>query len=251
MTFAKSILGAGDVRFDLYDPDTQTWGGLGDIMEADKFEITPDSDKKEKISKSRANYGQPIATVIIAKPTKIAITISDTSKDSMKMQFQGVAREDSQGAGAIADTVIAKLDKWAKLSKRNVVDAGFTVKDSAEVITYVKDTDYVVNYATGEIKPLASGDISASEVLKVAGTALAYSATVIRGGIRPQIRVRAVYEGINQVDGRYIECEAWEAVMTPKKGFDFQAADFNGIELEGTLVVPHGKTEAFEVRFKN
>lgn len=248
---AAAILGAGSVRFDMYNPDTQTWGGLGDILETEKFEITPDSDKKEKTSKSRAAYGQSVAAVIIAKPTKIAITIGAASKEVMAMQFQGVIREDSQGAGAINDTVTAKLDKWAKLSVRNVVAAAFAVKNAAGTVTYVKDTDYQVNYVTGEIKPLASGTIEANEVLHVTGTALAYSSTVIRGGVRAQVRVRAVWEGENLVDGQYMECEAWEAVLTSKKGFDFLANDFNGFELEGTLVVPTGKTEPYEVRLKN
>lgn len=248
---AAAILGAGSVRFDLYNPDTQTWGGLGDILETDKFEITPDSDKKEKTSKSRVAYGQSIAAVVIAKPTKIAITIAAVSKEVVAMQFQGVVREDSQGAGAIDDTVTAKLEKWAKLSMRNVVAAEFVVKNTAGTTTYAKGTDYLVNYATGEIKPLTSGTIEANESLKVTGTALAYSSTVIRGGVRAQVRVRAVWEGENLVDGQYMEVEAWEAVLTASKGFDFMASDFNGFELEGTLVVPAGKTEPYEVRFKN
>jgi hypothetical protein len=248
---APAILGSGEVRFDIFDPDTQTWGGLGDTMDADKFEITPDSDIKEKTTKSRAAYGQAIATVIIGKPTKIAITISAASKDAMALQFQGVVREDSQGAGAIADTVIAKLDKWVKLSMRNVVEAGFAVKDTTGTTTYVKGTDYAVNYLTGEIKPLSTGAISTGDELHVTGTAQAYNATTIVGGVRPQIRVRAVFEGINKVNGQEIECEAWEAVMATKKGFDFLASDFAGFDLEGTLVVPPGKTNAYEVRFRN
>ena len=63
--------------------------------------------------------------------------------------------------------------------------------------------------------------------------------------------MRAVWEGENKVDGQEIECEAWEAVLTASKGFDFLASDFNGFELEGTLVVPTGKTGPYEVRFKN
>lgn len=248
---AKAILGAGDVRFDLYDPTTQTWGGLGDVLEAEKFEITPDSDKKEKLSKSRAAYGQPIAAVIIGKPTKVAITISAASAETMAMQMAGTTHEDSQGAGAISNTITAKLEKWAKLSKRNISDTGFAVKDEAGTTTYAKGTDYQVNYATGEIKPLAAGDIDADQVLTVTGTALAWSATVVVGSTRPQIRVRAVYEGVNQVDGQEIECEVWEAVLSPKKGFDFLASDFSGIELEGTAVVPEGKTGTHEVRFKH
>lgn len=248
---AKAILGAGDVRLALYDPATQTWGALGDILECDKFEITPDSELKRKTSKSRSAYGQNVATVAIAKPTKIGIDISAASVEAMAMQFQGVVRTENQGAGALDDEVIAKLDKWIKLSKRNLDSVGFAVKNEAETTTYDLGTDYLVNYETGEIKPLSTGDIEADEELHVEGAALAYNQTIIRGGVQAQVRVRAVWQGVNQVDNRYIEVEAWEAVLTASNGFDFLAEDFNSIQLEGELSVPAGKTEPYEVRFKS
>lgn len=248
---APAILGSGSTRFELYDPVTKTWGGLGDPLDTDKFEITPDSDMKGKSGKRRGAYGQSLAAVVIGKPTKIAITIGAVNKEVLAMQFQGQVREESQGAGDIDDTVTAKLDKWVKLSKRQIVAAGFAVKNAAGTTTYDKDADYLVNYETGEIKPLSAGDIDANQVLTVTGTALAYSTTVIRGGVQPQIRARVLWEGENMVNGQYIEAEAWEAVMMSKKGFDFLADNFSGFELEGMLVTPDGKTEPYEVRFKN
>jgi hypothetical protein len=245
---AKAILGAGDVRLDIYNPDTQTWSGLGDKLEADKFEITPDSELKRKQSKSRAAYGQNVASVAIAKPTKISITLSSASVEALALQFQGISTVESQGTGALADTVVAKLDKWVKLTKRNVVEAGFAVKSSDDVTTYVKGTDYLVNYETGEIKPLSTGSIDANDSLHVSGTVAAYNGTLIRGGVRAQVRVRAVWEGVNQVDGQYIECDAYDATLSTGTGFDFLADDFNGIELSGELSIPTGKTEAYVVR---
>jgi hypothetical protein len=248
---AKAILGAGDVRLAVYDPVALAWGALGDKLECDKFEITPDSELKRKTSKSRGAYGQNVATVAIAKPTKIGIDISSASIEALAMQFQGLATTVNQGAGALEDVVVAKLDKWAKLSKRNINSVGFAVKNAAETVSYEKDVDYLVNYATGEIKPLSTGAIEADEELHVEGAALAYNQTVIRGGVQAQVRVRAVWEGINQVDGQYIEVEAWEAVLTASNGFDFLAEDFNAIQLEGELSVPAGKTEPYQVRFQS
>lgn len=248
---AKAILGAGSVRLDVYDPVLLAYQGLGDPLEADKFEITPDSENKEKTSKSRAAYGQAIASVVIPKPTKIAITISAASVEAMAMQFQGIRSAWSQGAATVVDeVVIAALDKWKSLTKRNISDAGFSVKNTAGTTTYVLGTDYQVNYATGEIKPLSSGAILAAESLKVSYSALALAGDIIRGGVQPQVRARAVWEGVNMVDNQYMECEAWEAVLSSSNGFDFLASDFNGIELSGTLVVPTGKTEPYVVRLK-
>ncbi|RIX79119.1 hypothetical protein [Acidovorax cavernicola] len=245
---AQAILGAGAVQLNVYDPATQAYLGWGDELGADKFELTPDSEVKEKTSKKHLNYGQAIASVPLAKPTKIAITISAADKTAMAMQFQGVLASYSQAAGSIAGTVNAKLDKWVALLKRNVVEAGLTFTGAtAGLLT--KDTDYVVNYATGEVKFLSTGEAAANEVITVAGTANAVSGTRIRGGTQVQVRAQARFVGVNLVDSRPMRAEVWEASLRSTQGFDFLADDFNGIQLEGTCVIPAGKAEPYIVDF--
>lgn len=245
---AQAILGAGAVQLNVFDPNTQAWGGWGDQLGADKFELTPDSEVKEKTSKRRESYGQAIASVPLAKPTKIAITISAADKSAMAMQFQGVLASYSQGAGSIAGTVVAKLDKWVALAKRQVVESGFTLTGATSGLL-VKDTDYSVNFATGEVKFLSSGQVDQNEVVTVVGTALAVSGTRIRGGTQVQVRAMARFVGVNMVDSGPMRAEVYEASLRSTQGFDFLADDFNGIQLEGTVVIPAGKTEGFIVDF--
>ncbi|CAN5857866.1 hypothetical protein BH11PSE13_BH11PSE13_12170 [soil metagenome] len=252
MSDAQAILGAGGVRLNVYDPVAQAYTGYGDILGADKFEITGDSDEKTKTSKGRYNYGQAIANVVIGKPTKIAITISAMSIAAIALQFQGIRSAWAQGAATVVDeAVVAKLDKWVKLANRNLSIAGLAVKHTTGAPTYVLHTDYEINYATGEIKALSGGAIAADQSLKVSYTAIALTGDLIKGGVRPQARMRAKFEGVNQVDSQYIECEVWEAVVKSSNGFDFLADDFNGIELTGTCVVPAGYDAPYEVRFQN
>jgi hypothetical protein len=251
MKVAPAILGAGSVRIDYYDPILLAYQGIGDPLGADKFEITPDSESKQKTAKTKEAYGQVVASVAFAKPTKIAITLSALSAQTLAMQMQGIRSDWTQGAATLTDEVlIAKLDKWIKLSKRNLSDTGLTVKHTSGTPTYVLGTDYQVNYFTGEIKPLSTGAIAADQSLKVSASALAIAGDQIRGGTQAQVRARVTWEGINMVDGQQIECECWEAVLTSSKGFDFLASDFNGTELTGYLVVPVGKTEPYVVRMK-
>lgn len=251
MKVAPAILGAGSVRIDYYDPILQAYQGLGDPLGADKFEVTPDSESKQKTGKTKEAYGQVTAAVAFAKPTKIAITLSALSAQTLAMQLQGVRSAWTQGAATLTDEVlIAKLDKWTKLSKRNLSDTGLAVKHTSGAPTYVLGTDYQVNYFTGEIKPLSTGAIAADQSLKVSASALAIAGDQIRGGTQAQVRARVNWEGINMVDGQQIECECWEAVLTSSKGFDFLASDFNGTELTGYLVVPAGKTEPYIVRLQ-
>jgi len=248
MADAQAILGAGAVQLNMYNPATQAYGGWGDQLGADSFEITPDSEVKEKASKKREAYGQAIASVPLAKPTKISITISAADKEALAMQFQGTISQYSQGAGSIAGTVVAKLDKWVPLLKRQVVESGFSLTGAAAGLL-VKDTDYLVNYATGEVKFLSSGEVAQDEVVTVVGTALAVSGTRIHGGTQVKVRAQARFVGVNLVDDGPMRVEVWEASLRSTQGFDFLADEFNGVKLEGTLVIPVGKTEPFIVDF--
>lgn len=247
---APAILGAGSVRFDIYNPDTRSYQGLGDKLEADKFEITGDSELKERISKSREAYGQSVASVALAKPTKLAISIASASAETLGLQFQGISTPINQGAASVtAEPLVGKLDKWVKLDNRNIATTGFVLKSGDGITTYDLGDDFIVNYATGEVKALSTGAIAADAALTVAYTSVAYEGTLIRGGVRTQVRVRAVWQGVNQVDGQYIEVDCYEAVLSSGNGFDFLASDFNTIELAGSLVVPPGKTEPYTVKF--
>lgn len=249
---AAAILGAGSVRLNYYDPILGAFQGFGDPLDADKYEITPDSENKQKIGKSKEAYGQVIAAVAFAKPTKIAITLSAMSEQALAMQMQGTLSAWTQDAATLTDEVlVAKLDKWVKLSKRNLSATGLLVKHSSGTPTYVLGTDYLVNYFTGEIKALSSGAIAADQSLKITATAVAIAGKQISGGTQAQIRCGVKWEGVNMVDGQQIEDECWEAVLSSSKGFDFLANDFNGIELTGYLVVPAGKSEPHVIRMKN
>lgn len=251
-TIAQAILGAGSVRLNIYNPNTQTWAGLGDPVGADKFSVTPKSETKEKTSKRRENYGQAVASVVIGQPAEIAITLSALAHEALAAQFQGTVSAWTQAAAASTEyDVVASLDKWVAIGKRNLVGAGFLVKNTAGDVTYVLGTDYEVNWWRGELKALSTGAITAAQSLKVTAAANAIEGVQIAGGTQPQVRVHAVFEGINMVDNKEIECEVWEAVLTSDKEFDFLADDFNGIELTGTCVVPAGKTEPYVVRMKS
>lgn len=249
---AQAILGAGKVSLNIYNPVTQTWGGKGDPIGADKFSIKPAGEKKEKTSKGRYDYGQAVASVVFGKPTEISITLSALDREALAAQFQGVASTWTQAAtGATEYSVTASLDKWVYVGLRNLIAAGFAVKNTAGSTTYVEGTDYEVNWWRGEIKAKSSGAITSAQALKVTAAANAIDGVKIAGGTRPQIRLGAVFEGVNQVDGKEIECEVWEAVVMADKEFDFLASDFNGIELTGTCVIPVGKTEPYVVLIKN
>ena len=251
MSTARGFLGEGDVLFDVWDDDTQTWWNSWKPMgESSKFAIGAQSELKEKESRGRGTRGQLIASVALLKSPEIEIVLDEVNADNIKLAFMGRRASLTQGSGSIADQVItAKLGHWIPLGLRNFATAAFTVKSSDGVTTYVLGTDYEVNYRLGMVRPLASGAIADAASLKVSGTYSAVSGSTVKGATKAQLRARLLLDGRNLVDGSDAECEVWEAILAPEGEFDFKAEDFGSITLKGKLVTPAGKTSPFEVRF--
>lgn len=246
---ARAILAAGAVALDVWDNTTQKYAGFTEEVDADKFEIKPGFDEKTSTSKRHEDYGQARATVIVPKPTEITIEIAAANATALAMQFQGIVQAFTQGSATVQDeTVTAKLGGEVQLSKINLAESGFTVKNEGGDVTYELGRDYDVDYAAGLLKPKASGTISDSATLKVSFTANAVSGSRILGGRNPQIRCRARFRGKNMVDGSPLSVDVHEAVLGASNGFDFLASDFTNIQLTGKIVTPAGKTEGYEVR---
>lgn len=247
---AQAILGAGKVQLNIFDPITRAFLGWGDPLEADRFEITPDSEVKEKTSKSREAYGQAIASIPLAKPTKLVIIIAAANREAMALQFQGVLVGYSQPAGGVNADVVAKFDKWIDLPARSLTASGMSLKLKAQPQTeYNRGTDYEIDYAAGQIKILESGTIEKDAVLSFVANATAITGTRIRGGAQTRVRAAARFVGVNLVDDGPMRAEVYEAQLRSTQGFDFLASDFAGIQLEGTMVKPAGKSEAYVVDF--
>lgn len=251
MSTARGFLGEGDVLFDVWDDDTQTWWNSWKPMgESSKFAIKANSELKEKESRGRGTRGQIIASVALLKSPEIEIVLDEVNADNIKLAFMGTVSDLAQGSGTIPDQVItAKLGHWIPLGKGNFATAGFTVKSSDGLTTYVLNTDYEVNYRIGMVRPLSAGAIADAASLKVSGTYNAVSGSVVKGATKAQLRARLLLDGRNLVDGSDAECEVFEAVLAPEGDFDFKAEDFGSITLKGKLVTPTGKTSPFEVRF--
>lgn len=248
MSEARAILGAGLVTLNLWNATTQAWSGFGEPLDADKFGIQPDYEEKTSTSKSHLDYGQARASVVLPKPTTLSMEIASASGAAMAMQFQGIVEAWTQAAATVTDeAVIAKLEKWVPLSKKNLSDANFVVTNTGASKTYVKGTDYEVNWARGEIRALEAGEITADEPLKVDFTAVAIDGTRILGGRNPQVRVQARFDGKNLVDGSPLLVDVWEAVLGSNNEFDFLSSDFNSIQLSGKIVTPAGKAQGYEI----
>jgi len=252
-TTARAILGAGLVSLNLWNNAALAYNGFGDALDADKFEIKPNSEEKTSESRSHHDYGQARASVILPKPTEITIELSAASVEAMAMQFQGMVQTLSQSSGTQtgAELTVGQPGVWQPLGQRNISATGFAVTSSDGATTYALGTHYEVNWLRGEIRFIASAadGPAAGDTVKVDASWGAVDGKKILGGRVPQVRCQARFEGVNMVDNAPMEVDVWEAVLATSSGFDFLGSDFAAITLTGKIVTPAGKTEGYEVRF--
>ncbi|MER2545941.1 MAG: hypothetical protein ABTS16_21310 [Candidatus Accumulibacter phosphatis] len=245
---SRAFLGSGDLYINRMDPNTGLYLGLAGPFEVSKFEIKPNSDLKEKVSKGKSTYGQVIESVAIQKPADLTVTLSELDKDGVTLALLGTQSAVTQGSGTItAESIIAAHGFWVQLSKTNFAVAGFSVTHTSGTPTYVLGTDYLVNYRLGLVKVLPTGAIANGATIKVSGTYQASAGTRIAGATQAQVRARFVLDGINYADSLPCICTVWEAILSPDSGFDFVPNDFGDIQLKGRLKTPSGQTSPFQV----
>ena len=240
---ARSFLGAGDLYIARITNGVP--GSFEGPFEANKFEIKPNSDLKESISKGRSTYGQVTESVSLAKPSDFSLELTEVNTSALALALMGTSSVVTQTSGAVVDEVVtAVLDKWIQLAKNNV--SSVVVKNSAGTTTYVLGTDYTVDAVLGWVKPLSTGTIAAGP-LKISYSAAATAATQIAGGTLAEIRAMFKFNGVNLADQSSCIVDVYEAVLAADSAMDFLSSDFAKVGLKGRLKTPTGKVAPFVV----
>lgn len=241
---ARGFLGAGDLYIARYSAGV--WGDYEGPFEADKFEIKPNSELKEQVSKGRSTYGQVIESVSLAQPADFTATLTEVNKATLAIALLGTESALTGASGTVVDEVFAaKKGKWVQLSKENISDVILT--NSSATTTYVEDTDYVYNPRLGWIKILEGSAIADAASLKVDFTHAAVAGTRISGGTSAEVRARFKLDGVNLADGLPCIVTVHEAVISAASALDFLSSDFATVEMPGRLKTPVGKSEPFTV----
>jgi len=246
---ARGFLGAGDIYIDRLIAGVSQ--GLAGPFEATKFEIKPNVEKKELVSKSRNGYGQVIESVSIQQPADFTMELNEVNTESMTLALLGTSSATSQVGGSLADVaVVTKMDRWVPVTKANLGEV-ITVENTGGTVTYVEGVDYLLNRPLGMIKVLEAGAIGADESVLVSGAYAAISSTTISGATNTDIRARIIFDGKNQADGLPVIVTVHEAIIAADSAFDFLADDFNTVTLPGTMKTPTGKAEPFTVELRS
>lgn len=242
---SDGLLLAGDVLFSRLV--NNTYQPLTDLN-AGELSMKLNSKQSDVISKGRDTYGQTLATVIIPQPSDLTISFGKVSPKALALGLQGTASTYSQSSGTATDEVVAaNKGGYVALAFRNVAAAGFVVKNSAGSTTYVKDTDYTVDYVTGQLFILTTSAITDAQSLKVSYTYNAVTADKIVGGTDASVRGLIHLKGKNMFDGTQAEIKIWDAVLTSDSAVDWLSDKPVEIKLKGRMITPTGKTSPFEL----
>lgn len=245
---ARGFLGAGDLYIARFSNGVA--GPLEGPFEAGKFEIKPNSDLKEMMSKGKTTYGQVIETAVLPKPFDLTVELREVNKAGLALALFGTVDVLTQAQATVVDEVItAKSDKWVSLANARV--SSVVVTNSAGSTTYVNGTDYIVSAEIGAIKVLSTGAIADAASLKVDYTAAAISGSKITGGTDSAIRAKFVLDGVNFADNSPYKVTVYEAVIGASGAFDFLNSDFNSITMPGRMKTPTGYTGPFLIELKS
>lgn len=243
---AQGFIGSGDLYAALIDA-AGVIGPYIDFGNTTKLGIKPASTIKEQKSKKRDSYGQVLETVALQDTAELSAILETINRTGLRYAFMGEDAAYSQTSGTVTDeATIAKLDGWVRLAAEDI--SAVTLTNVGATVTYVLNTDYILNTRLGMYKALVGGAITADQPLLADYTRAAFTGAAIRGNVKPQIRARLLLDGKNLVDDSIGILDVWEVVLSTSSEFDWFKDDWNTVELTGRLKTPTGKTEPFVYR---
>lgn len=178
---ARAFLGAGSLYIKRYVAGV--WSEWAGPYECEKFEIKPNTELKEKVSKGRDTYGQVIESVAIPQPADLTVDLSEVNKESLAIALLGTVAALAQTAGTLTNEAItAKADSWVELTKAALTGAQTVAGGavSASVTGAISSTTLTVSAVSSGSLSVGQG-ISGSGM--TAGTRIVKQLTGTPGGV--------------------------------------------------------------------
>ena len=223
------------------------WQNYTGPLEGSRFEMKPNVDRKEMISRGRGSFGQVLESVLLQQPTDFAVTLNEGTPEVLAAGLMGTTAVLAQTSGSLtAETITAALDKWVPVSKANLTGSP-TLTNTAATTTYINGTDYIVNPQLGMVKALVGGAIADAASLKFTSTYGAITGTQILGSTTADVRVRFKLDGRSLADGSNVVVTVHEAIIAAEAAVDFLSGEFIGVPLTGRMKTPAGFTSPYTV----
>lgn len=246
---ARAFLGAGDLY--LARQVNGVWEDYVGPYECSKFEIKPNVNLLEQVSKGRSTYGQVIETVALQQPADLSVDLTEVNKESLAIALLGTTAAVTQASGSLTNSpIVVKLDKWIALPKAKLILSTVNVTNTAGTTTYQRGTDYLVNTELGWIKAIPGGAIADGTTIHVDADYDSIAATQIKGATQAQLRVRMKLDGKNYADDSPCIVTCHEVVVAADAAFDFLSDQFATVTMPGRMKTPTGFSEPFTVELR-
>lgn len=249
---AGGFLGAGDLYIARYvNGAFENYKGP---FQCEKFEIKPNSELREKVSKGRSTYGQVIESVPVPQPADLTVDLGEVNREALALAFFGTTAVLAQSAGTMTDeSVTVQHDEWVPLTNAALNASGISVRSASGGggTLFVEGEDYLLNRQQGWIKALSTGAMTDDTAAYVSGGYAAISGTEIKGMTQTQVRAKFKLDGINFVDQRPVIVTVHEGIVAADAAFDFLSDDFATLSLPGRMKTPTGFTEPFTVHLRD
>lgn len=243
------LRGAGKIYLNAYR--SGSYIGFYDLANIASFAIgNSGADTKTLKSTSPANYGATIGSATTPGDDTITIKLNVPNRKNLTTMLLGTDTAVSNTGAAVSNesvTVIAK-GTYVALAKRKIAASPAPVVTNAGgTVTYVEDTDYVVDYDNGLLYIMDSPGAIVAGTILVDYTHTSYTGYSIAARTESNIIGKLLFTGENLDSGEIIRMTADSVELSPDGDFSLVSADGEFLEfgLTGTLKVPTGETSPY------
>jgi hypothetical protein len=215
---------------------------------ATKFSMSLKNKDYETTGKGRDNFLQPTSYKSFPTGVEVEIDFSNISPKTIAIALMGNDVAFSQASGTASDEVaVANKGGYVNLAFRNIAATGLSVKNTAGAVTYVKDTDYTIDYSSGQLFVTETSAITDNQSLKVSYTYNAVTAKKTLAATSGSLVGEAELIGVNAMDDSEIEIFMPEISIATDGAIDWLSDKPIEIKMKGKLIVPPGRKAPFEV----
>ncbi len=231
---------AGTVYMAVYSPGGENWKTWYDTGYSEQFQVSVESESKSLESRRYENYGQAVATVNLAKPTKVTMKLRTTNQDTLAMALLGTPVTTTQTAGSVTDQAMTwEAGKIHQLQHTSLVPGTVNIGTATEA-----DNLFVVDHALGTIAIPEDSTLTGALSYEYA----AAKVNIIQGATQSSFTVAIQLVGNNLANNNQpVRVTCWKVTLSPKTAIDFLKNEHAEFEFEGSVELVPGKTGPFLV----
>lgn len=216
-----------------------------DIGNTTAFQLKSSSEKKERISKRKDSYGQPLNSIASKKPTEISFKLDTFDRKNLAMVLMGEASDLDTAPKTVNDeAVTVKKGEWLKLANDNIDPKTVKIKNAANAA--VKEEHIVLNETLGLVMVKAETDnVQDDETVKITYSTKGGGGFRIDADAVGDYDLEIMIDTENRVTGKNGKLHVPSAVISSESDLDFFKDDFNEASFGGTAVLVSGYKTAY------